>query len=130
MTEVTPAVKQSEPSNGSRRRLAIIVGIGFLALLTFLVATAYAEGRANDEDLRVQRVAATLTIDPTDLVETAYGSSDAIARAFGVSSERVSMAIGGSNSACIAVRSEYFASNRTSFFAVGDDGRLTPASTC
>lgn len=123
--------EQADPSSGRCRRLKIIVGIGILAVLTFALTTTYAERKVNDENRRVQRLAASVTVDAQDIIEAAYTPSNKIGAAFGVASDRVSITISGDNVVtCIAIRSEYLTSSRSSAFLVGLDGALTATADC
>ena len=123
--------EQADPSIGRRRRLKIVVGIGVLAVLAFASMTIYAERKVNDEDRRVQRLAASVTVSPQDIIEAAYTPSNKIGAAFGVASDRVSITISGDNVVtCIAIRSEYLTSSRSSSFLVGHDGALTATARC
>jgi hypothetical protein len=122
--------EQADLSSGRRRRLKVIVGIGILAVLTFASMTIYAERKVNDENRRVQRLAASVTVNAQDILDAAYASSNKIGAAFGVANDRVSITIVGDNVPCIAIRSEYLTSSRSSAFLVGHDGALTPTAHC
>jgi hypothetical protein len=115
-------------TDGRRLRLKIIVTIGLAIVLTFVVTIVYAEHRVNDENERVQRVARSVTITEQDILEDAYGHSDKVSAAFGVAGDRIAMSIDAGET-CIAVRSDYFTSSRTSAFVVRD-GSLTPTEHC
>ena len=124
------SAEQVDPSSGRRRRLKIVVGIGVLAVLAFASMTIYAERKVNDEDRRVQRLAASVTVNAQDIIDAAYTSSDKIGAAFGVASDRVAITISADNVPCLAIRSEYLTSSRSSAFLVGDDGALTATAHC
>ena len=121
---------QADPSSGRRRRLKIVVGIGVLAVLASASTTIYAERKVNDENQRVLRLAPSVTVNAQDILDAAYTSSNKIGAAFGAASDRVSITISGDNVPCIAIRSEYFTSRRSSAFLVGHDGALTATSHC
>ena len=130
MSDGAISPEQVDPSSGQRRRLKIVVGIGVLAVLAFASMTIYAERKVNDEDRRVQRLAASVTVNEQDIIDAAYSSSNKIGAALGVASDRVSITISGDNVPCIAIRSEYLTSSRSSAFLVGHDGALTATAHC
>jgi hypothetical protein len=121
---------QEDTSSGRRHRLRIVVGIGLLAVLTFTLTTIYAERKVNDENRRVQQLASSVTVNAQDVLDAAYTSSNKIGAEFGVASDRVSVTISGANVPCIAIRSEYITSSRSSAFLVGHDGSLTATAHC
>ena len=122
--------EQADLSSGRRWRLKIIVGIGVLAVLASASTTIYAERKVYDENQRVQRLAPSVTVNAQDILDAAYTSSNKIGDAFGVSSQRVSIIIPNDKIPCIAIRSEYFTSSRSSAFLVGHDGVLTATAHC
>jgi hypothetical protein len=106
--------------------LRVIIGIVFVAVLAFVLTTIYAERSVNDENRRVQRLAPSVTVNAQDILDDAYTSSNKIGAEFGVAVDRVSITIVGGVT-CIAIRSEYLTSTRSSAFLV-HDGSLTPTA--
>ena len=76
----------------------------------------------------MQRVTRSVTITERDVLDDAYGHSDKVSGAFGVASDRVAVTV-DAGEACVAVRSEYITSSRTSAFVVRN-GSLTPTEQC
>jgi hypothetical protein len=128
---VTDGVANPEGANSSsaqRRRLKVIVSVGLFAVLAFALTTIYSERKVNDENRRVQRLAPAVTVTEQDILDDAFTSSNKIADEFGVAGDRVSVTIGG-GVPCIAIRSEFITSSRSSAFVV-QDGSLTPTDHC
>lgn len=130
MRDAATTPEQADPSSGRRVRLKIIVGIGLLTVLAFALTTIYAERTVTDENRRVQRLAPSVTVNAQDIVDAAYTSSNKIGADFGVAVDRVSITISSANIPCIAIRSEYITSSRSSAFLVGHDGSLAPTAHC
>ena len=97
---------------GRRKRLILIVGVALVISVGFALATVYAERRVNEEDRRVERVAATVAISDSDLINDAYGRSGSIGAKFGVADDRVTVT--NVDGWCISIRSEYLTSSRVS----------------
>jgi hypothetical protein len=127
---VTDAVTKPEraDSSSSRRRLKVILSIGLVAVLAFALTTIYAERKVNDENRRVQRLAPSVTVNEQDSLDDAYTSSNKIGAEFGVAGDRVSVTI-DDGVPCVAIRSAYLTSSRSSAFLV-HDGSLTPTAHC
>lgn len=128
VAEAGPPSEIADLTTGRRRRLVMIVVIGVAIVVAYVVTTIYSEHRVNDENARVQRVARSVAITENDILADAYGHSDKVSGAFGVASDRVAITVDGGE-ACIAVRSEYITSSRTSAF-VDRNGSLIPTEQC
>ena len=128
VSEVGAQSEAADLAAGRRGRLVIIVVIGVAIVLAYVLITIYSEHRVNDENDRVQRVARSVTISENDILDDAYGHSDKVSGAFGVASDRVAITV-DAGEACIAVRSEYITSSKTSAFVVRN-GSVTPTEQC